>query len=120
MPAITARQAGVNLAHLAQAHDFTLFEYFLTDAAGHKGNFKFTCTVLAEVDDLFAGILATLDLSRALLMTTSDHGNIEETLAKGHTRNPVPTILAGAGHARVAASIASLVDITPAIVEYLK
>ncbi|HEX9076180.1 MAG TPA: hypothetical protein VF932_10395 [Anaerolineae bacterium] len=119
VPRITARQAGRNLAHLAREHDFTLFEYFLTDAAGHKGKADFTAHILTEVDELLAGVLDEFDLSTSLLLTTSDHGNVEDTSAKGHTLNPVPTILVGAGREEFAHRIHSLMDITPAIVDHL-
>ncbi|MCA9944720.1 MAG: hypothetical protein KC449_14620, partial [Anaerolineales bacterium] len=42
---------------------------------------------------------------------TSDHGNIEEKDQRQHTRNPVPTLLVGAGHAELAAQIVDLRDI---------
>ena len=119
VPVITAPQAGANLARLAQEYDFSLFEYFLTDAAGHKGDREFTAAVLAEVNALLAGVLDTLDLDHTLLITTSDHGNVEDACVKGHTRNPVPTIVAGAGHRELVGRITSLTDITPAIVDYL-
>lgn len=119
VPRLTARQAGRNLARLARDHDFTLFEYFLTDAAGHKGKADFTAFVLTEVDELLAGVLDEFDLSSALLITTSDHGNVEDISSKGHTLNPVPTIIAGRGREEIAPRIHSLMDITPALVDYL-
>ncbi len=119
VPRITASEAGTNLARLARVNDFTLFEYFLTDAAGHKGNPEFTRKVLDEVDELLRGVLDASDLTDTLILTTSDHGNIEDTTAKGHTRNPVPTLLIGAGRERVAARIRALDDITPAVVDLL-
>lgn len=119
VPLITARDAGRNLARIARAHDFTAFEYFLTDAAGHKANPAFTAQILAEVDDLLCGVLDEIDLRDTLVITTSDHGNLEDLTTKSHTLNPVPTILIGAGRAQVAARIASLTDITPALVEWL-
>jgi hypothetical protein len=120
VPVISARQAGRNLTRLTHDYDLTLFEYFLTDAAGHKGNPEFTADVLAEVDDLLCGVLDEFDLSNTLLVTTSDHGNVEDTTAKGHTLNPVPTMLVGAGHEEVAPRIHSLTDLTPAIVDWIK
>ena len=119
VPIITAHDAGRNLARLAHEHDFTLFEYFLTDAAGHKGNADFTRQVLDEVDELLRGVIDGIDLSEALILTTSDHGNVEDTSAKGHTLNPVPTLLIGAGREEIAPRIHALTDLTPAIVDWL-
>ena len=119
MPLITANDAGRNLARLANEHDFTLFEYFLTDAAGHKGNADFTRQVLEQVDELLRGVIDGIDLSASLILTTSDHGNVEDSSAKGHTLNPVPTLLIGAGREKIAPRIDALTDLTPAIADWL-
>ncbi len=120
VPAITPFEAGQNLARLAREYDFTLFEYFLTDAAGHRGEPDFTASVLKEVDQLLSGMLDTIDLTESLVVMTSDHGNVEDRSAKGHTLNPVPTILIGEGREQMAPRIHSLEDLTPAIVDYWK
>jgi hypothetical protein len=118
VPLITAREAGWNLARLARENDFTLFEYFLTDAAGHRADSAFTASVLAEVDELLRGILDEIDFADSLVITTSDHGNVEDTAARGHTLNPVPTVLIGAGREKIAPRIHALTDLTPTIVDY--
>jgi len=119
VPLITARAAGRNLARLASENDLAVFEYFLTDMAGHKAKPDLTARVLEEVDQLLRGILDETCLDDALVIATSDHGNIEDTSAKGHTRNPVPTLLIGAERARIAPRIKSLTDLAPAIVDLL-
>lgn len=119
VPLITARQAGQNLARLARENDFTLFEYFLTDVAGHKHRGDLTARVLEEVDQIFRGVLDELNFSDSLLLTTSDHGNLEDTTARAHTLNPVPTILVGARREKIAPQIHSITDIAPAIVDWL-
>ncbi len=119
VPLLTPFEAGQNLARIAREHDFTLFEYFMTDAAGHRGRMDFTATVLQEVDELLSGVLEGMDLNESLVVTTSDHGNVEDRSAKGHTLNPVPTILIGRGREEMESRIHSLEDLTPAIVEYL-
>jgi len=119
VPLITARAAGRNLARLANENELTVFEYFLTDAAGHKANPAFTARVLAEVDQLLRGVLDTINLDDSLIVTTSDHGNVEDTSAKGHTRNPVPTILIGARRERIAPRLHALTDLTPALSDLL-
>lgn len=119
VPRITAYDAGRNLARLAREHDFTLFEYFLTDAAGHKAKPGFTRFVLDEIDELLRGVIDGMDLRESLIVTTSDHGNIEDTSAKRHTLNPVPTLLIGAGREQIASRIHALTDLTPAIVDLI-
>ncbi|MBI5034959.1 MAG: alkaline phosphatase family protein [Chloroflexi bacterium] len=119
VPLITARDAGRNLARIAKQNDLTVFEYFLTDAAGHKANPQFTSEVLDEVDQLLGGILDEINLSETLVITTSDHGNIEDMTTKSHTLNPVPTMLIGAQREKIAPRVHALTDLTPAMVDLL-
>ncbi len=120
VPLVTAREAGRNLMRLAQQNDFTAFEYFLTDVAGHKNDHEWILEVLSELDEFWCGLLDELDPHETLLLITSDHGNIEDWSVKGHTLNPVPTILVGARREEIAPQIHSLIDITPAIVRLFK
>ncbi len=119
VPLVTARQAGRNLMRLAQENDFTAFEYFLTDAAGHKNDHAWILDVLAELDEFWGGLLEEMNPAETLLMMTSDHGNIEDWTVKGHTLNRVPTILVGATREQAAERIHSLVDITPTVMHVL-
>lgn len=120
VPVITPHIAGENLMRLAQEFDFTAFEYAPTDMVGHKDSRDDILAVLDEVDEFWGGLVAQLDVEKDLVIITSDHGNIEDWTAKGHTLNPVPTILIGAGRERLANRIHSLADITPAVVELLE
>ena len=61
------------------------------------------------------GVIDAIDLNDSLVVITSDHGNVEDTTAKGHTRNPVPTILIGARREKIAPQIHALTDLTPAL-----
>lgn len=119
VPLITAREAGAHLARLAAENTFTLFEYFLTDAAGHKAHAAFTAHVLAEIDELLRGVLEASNLNDSLIVITSDHGNLEEATTRGHTRNPVPTILIGAAREQIAPRIRTLADMAPALLDLL-
>lgn len=116
---ITAHRAGENLMRLAQNYDFTAFEYPPTDMAGHKDNRAEILRVLEELDAFWGGIAAQLHPADDLALITSDHGNIEDWNVKGHTLNPVPTILLGERRAEVAAQIHTLADITPVILALL-
>jgi len=119
VPLITARAAGENLARLAAENDLTLFEYFLTDVAGHKANPAFTARILAEVDELIGGALAASDLDETLIVITSDHGNVEDATTRSHTRHPVPTLLIGAAREKIAARLHALDDLAPALAALL-
>ena len=60
---------------------------------------------------MLGGLLDAWDAQNGLFILTSDHGNIEEKNQRQHTRNPVPTLLVGPGHAELAAQIHDLQDI---------
>ncbi len=76
-------------------------------------------TVLGELARFVRAVLARLDLARTTVILTSDHGNVEDLSTRNHTLNPVPTLAWGPARERVARSVRTLADITPAIVEIL-
>lgn len=105
---ITEAEAARRLVRLADAHTFTLFEYYWTDKAGHRQDPAEAARVLGALDRFFAGLLEAIDPTRHLLLITSDHGNLEDLTTKSHTRNPVPLIAYG----KNAASFAEVTDLT--------
>jgi hypothetical protein len=111
--------AGAKLAGLSRNTDFVLFEYFLTDHAGHSQSMEEACSVLSDVDGLIGGFMESADMKNTLLLITSDHGNLEDLSTRSHTRNAVPLIAAGKGHREFTTRCRSLTDITPAITELL-
>lgn len=117
-PVISEADAGRRLAHLSCDADLTLFEYFLTDKAGHSQDPERAAAVLGSLDAFFGALLDALGPDD-LLVITSDHGNLEDLSTKSHTRNPVPLVALGPG-ADVLAGAASLTDVTPALVDMLK
>jgi hypothetical protein len=124
IPVVKPEEAGHRLADLSGDVDLLLFEYWKTDHAGHSMDRMEALEVLETFDRFLLGILEAIDPNRTLLVMTSDHGNIEDISIKVHTRNPVPLILYGRDHARVARSVGAhpvrdLTAVTPAILEYL-
>lgn len=57
---------------------------------------------------------------RLLLALTSDHGNIEDISTSAHTKNSVPFAAVGPGAWALMAEVASIADVTPAIVSMLR
>ena len=112
---ITSHQAGTHLASIASQYNFTLFEYWLTDHAGHSKNMLFAIEVLEKFDEFLSGFLESFDPTNTLLMIVSDHGNIEDLSTKSHTRNRIPCILVGKHRQKLAGRIKNLSHITPAI-----
>ena len=108
-------EAGRQIAAIAATYDFSFFEHWPTDQAGHRGSLEDAATHLEVIDAAVGGLLSGWDDARGLLIITSDHGNLEEKGHRQHTRNPVPTILVGRNHAAYAAAIHNLTDIAPVV-----
>jgi bisphosphoglycerate-independent phosphoglycerate mutase (AlkP superfamily) len=75
--------------------------------------------LLEDLEACLDALLSNLDLSRDLVLLTSDHGNLEDLSTKRHTRNRVPTLLWGAGKEQAAAGITDISHIAPAILRHL-
>ncbi len=119
VPEVTPRGAGRCLASIAASSRLTVFEFFLTDLAAHGRVDLDPRQAVEMVDQLLAGVLEASDLSSTLVILTSDHGNIEDSTTPAHTRNPVPTLLVGAGRREVGARMTSLTDLAPALLAWL-
>jgi hypothetical protein len=119
VPPVAAEEAGRRLARLTAAHDFTMYEYFQTDMAGHARDMDRAVRLLEDLEGVLGGLLAVLDLSRHLVVLTSDHGNLEDLSTDRHTRNPVPAVFWGAGAAEAAARVGSVDGVAPAILHRL-
>jgi len=115
MPLWTPWEAGQVLARLSAVHDLVFFDNWATDVAGHGGKLAESVRVLEEIDAFLGGLLAAVDLENTLVAIISDHGNIEDLRAKGHTENLVPTMLIGAGRQRAADAITDLTHVMPAV-----
>lgn len=117
--AVTAFEAGKTLARIAGQHDFTMFEYFLTDKAGHDKNMKTAETALTNLDNLLGGV-AESGFDKLTLLISSDHGNVEDISIKTHTMNPSLTAVAGEHAEFFKGKVGSICDVTPRIVELFK
>ena len=120
-PVRTPREAGTTLAGLACAQDFSVFDGWLTDYAGHGGDMQASRAVLQVLDTVVGELLAAGDKDGLLTVITSDHGNLEDLRERGHTSNPVPTLLVGPRQLReaVAGHMADLTGLAPAVREIL-
>lgn len=119
LPIVTAEQAGMHLWEIVQEHDFTLFEYWLTDHAGHSQDMKKAVAVLEAFDQFLGGIMAEFD-DRSLIVLISDHGNIEDLSTKSHTRNQVPLLVIGKRRQEFARRVKNLTHITPTILRFMQ
>ncbi len=119
LPTIPEETGASHLLTTLREVDFCLFEYFLTDHAGHRGDLSWQQAVLASVDRFLAGIVAGLDRERELFLMVSDHGNIESRIDHHHTANPVPWIAYGCGEGFAREGCRSLLDVTPKVLALL-
>lgn len=118
-PLVTPQAAGEHLVHLALGYDYTLFEFFESDRAGHSGDMQQAAAVLGKLD-AFLGTVFPLAVELGMLtVLTSDHGNIESIGHHGHTFNPVPLIALGEGADDLRRSVTNLIEITPQILRLL-
>lgn len=114
---VSPREAGRRAGGIARQHDFSLFEYFLTDVAGHRRDLDLAISCLEALDAFLGGALEVL-AGRGILVLSSDHGNVEDLATGEHTVNPVP--LAWSGSPPVAIPPASLVHVAPLILSWLE
>ena len=77
---------GRALRRIAEQHDFTMFEYFLTDKAGHDQDRPMAEKILKTFDEFLGGITndEVLDLT---ILISSDHGNIEDLCENPHLKS---------------------------------
>jgi 2,3-bisphosphoglycerate-independent phosphoglycerate mutase len=111
IPLFTLAEAGQQIAQVARRYQFSFFEHWPSDQVGHRGTLAEAVAHLEAIDEVLGGLLAAWDDQNGLFILTSDHGNIEEKNQRQHTRNPVPTLLVGPGHAELAAQVHDLQDI---------
>jgi hypothetical protein len=99
-PILTPEGAGARLAELAMVYDFSFFEYWPSDYAGHGQKMALACEMLETFDQVLGGLLGAWDDDEGLILITSDHGNLEDLGVRSHTANTVPLLLVGAPEAR--------------------
>jgi len=116
-PTLTPEAAGRKTAELASQYDFSFFEYWASDYAGHKQNMSAACELLETFDGVLGDLVDAWDDSRGLILLTSDHGNLEDLSTRRHTDAQVPGLLIGAPSARreFVHGLKDLTGIAPAI-----
>jgi 2,3-bisphosphoglycerate-independent phosphoglycerate mutase len=116
---LTPEEAGIRLAEISSSYDFTLYEYFKTDIAGHRADLPAACLLISELEGFLQSLLSRFDLERGTVAIISDHGNLEDLSIKEHTENPVPLLAFGKEKKSLISEVAALTDITPTILNLL-
>ena len=120
-PLYTPEEAGAKLAELAALYNFSFFEYWASDYAGHKQDMDWAISQLETFDGVLAGLLNTMP-EDLLVLITSDHGNMEDIGTRRHTAMKVPGLLMGSKEMRkefIGQGLGNLAEITPAIKQIL-
>ena len=116
IPALTPAQAGAHLAGLSKDYDFSFFEYWLSDYAGHAQDLDNAVLLLDQADLVLGGLLEAWDDDEGLILITADHGNLEDISTRKHTFNPVPLLLIGNEKTRrLFDDVTDLAGVAPAV-----
>ncbi len=95
LPQITPEEGAMHLANLSRKYDFCLFEYFLSDLAGHHADQDQVEQVVDTLDRFIGTLALNVATDDTFLMVCSDHGNLEDNAVNDHTCNPVPLLMIG-------------------------
>lgn len=114
-PLMDPTQAGRTLGTLAREYDFTLFEYWASDYAGHRQEMDNAIRLMETFDAVLGGLVEKWH--DGLILVTSDHGNMEDLSTRKHTAADVPALVIGSRTAReeFTHGVKNLTDIAPAI-----
>ena len=115
-PLMEAHQAGRKLVSLAMSYDFSLFEYWASDYAGHKQQMDWAVQQMESFDGVLGGVLDAMN-DDLLVLVTSDHGNMEDMSTRRHTDVMVPALVIGEKSTKdeFTRGMKEITDIAPAI-----
>ncbi|MCC5907670.1 MAG: alkaline phosphatase family protein [Balneolaceae bacterium] len=113
VPNIEPEEAALRALKAIDQFDLVLYEYYLTDKAGHAQDRMMADKVLEVLDRFLMKIIREIK-EKDTLIITSDHGNVEDLSIKTHTRNPVPLLVKGS--TEQFKKVKSILGITPAII----
>lgn len=117
-PLRSPEEAGKKLADLAQKYDFSMFEYWASDYAGHKQDMDWAVEQLEVFDQVLESLVQNWNVDKDLILITSDHGNMEDLSTRRHTDAKVPGLVIGKKHSSFAAGLTDLTGIAPKIRDF--
>ncbi|MDK1119442.1 MAG: hypothetical protein QGM50_11740 [Anaerolineae bacterium] len=112
-PSRSAQEAGEKLAQIAREYDFSLFEYWASDYAGHKQDMGWAVQQLETFDGVLESLVKTWNLNEDLILISSDHGNMEDMSTRHHTDAKVPGLILGSKHKSFAKGLTDIAGIAP-------
>jgi bisphosphoglycerate-independent phosphoglycerate mutase (AlkP superfamily) len=115
LPVFSARQAAQILVNESALNNVVLYEYFMTDFAGHACDMETAVNEIHLVENLIMAVLKKIDMRETSLLVVSDHGNIEDLRTKSHTLNPAFFGIWGDRLKKSNLDLNSLLDVCPLI-----
>jgi len=88
LPRFDYKTASKVLIDQSKEYDLILYEYFLTDKAGHSKNMKYAISEINRIESLIYAVLEKTEGTNTSIIVCSDHGNIEDLRSRSHTYNP--------------------------------
>ena len=119
LPLRTPEEAGAIIAAEAMKSDFSLFEYFETDRAGHAQDRERARHCLRDLTRALETVLGNVDQDALTVIVVSDHGNLEDLTVGTHTMNPAIFAAWGKRDEPAADTPRRLTDITPWVLRLL-
>jgi bisphosphoglycerate-independent phosphoglycerate mutase (AlkP superfamily) len=116
LPKYNAEIASSIIVNQSKQYDLVLFEYFLTDKAGHSRDIIYAINEINKVESLIYYIAKKIIGTDNTLIVCSDHGNIEDIRIKSHTLNPA---FFAVWTKKQIKPLKSLMDIFPLIVDLI-
>jgi hypothetical protein len=116
-PRRTPEEAADVFWRVATGADFTLFEHYLADEAGHARDFEAAREALDTFDAFARAVLARRPPAARVLIC-SDHGNVEDLSTRSHTVNPVPVLYFGPPAPELEA-LATVADVGRTVLRWL-
>ena len=88
LPIFDSNTASKVLIDQSKKYDLILYEYFLTDKAGHRKNMKYAISEINKIESLIYMVIEKSEGTNTSIIVCSDHGNIEDLRSRSHTYNP--------------------------------
>jgi hypothetical protein len=116
LPLRTPEEAARVFWRIAAQADFTFFEHYLADEAGHAQDWDAARSALGTFD-AFARAVVALRPEDARVLVCSDHGNVEDLSTRQHTRHRVPVLYFG--EAGALGPLATVADVGRQVLRWL-
>jgi len=117
VPIFSPEDAALIVLNESRKYHLLLYEYFMTDNAGHSRDMEFGKKEVHKIEKLIYQVASGIRLDDTMLIVASDHGNLEDLRTKSHTRNK--SFFAFWGKTTNMPVITSLTEITPFIYNLL-